>query len=286
LPEADQSRYYERAMNTELPQTRTTLTAAFRDAGIAASDSLIVHSAYRSFGAVEGGPTTVIEALLAAIGPSGNLMLPTFNYSRPLPEPFYDGNDTPCRTGIIPELGRKRPDAIRSLHPTHSVAAIGPDAGKLTERHLEGRAFGIGSPIDRLAQTGGKVLLLGVGQTSNSTIHIAEEHAGIPKVPPGDPPPRAKVRLPDGRVMEHEIDSSISCSAGFEAAAHILRRRGHIRDTRLGGCLIQSMCGSDVIDDLVSLLREQPDALLCTNSKCDSCVGVRRQLTRTGRRNE
>ena len=216
---------------------REDLFTAFQTGGLARGDSVIAHGSLRSLGHVERGADTVLDALLEAIGPSGNLMLPTYNYSCPLPEPYFDAVRTPARTGIIPELGRKRSGAIRSLHPTHSVAVIGPDADSLTRNHLAGRAFGVGSPIDRLAQRGGKVLLVGVGHVSNIMIHVAEEHAGVPKPRWSDEPRSAKVRLPDGAIVAHVLDTSPSCSAGFGAAEHALRRHGAIRDVRLGNCL-------------------------------------------------
>lgn len=83
--------------------TRQTMVQVFRSLGIEPADNLIFHSSFRSLGEVEGGPAAVVEALLETVGSTGNLMLPTFNYTRPLPEPYYDPNETPCRTGIIPE---------------------------------------------------------------------------------------------------------------------------------------------------------------------------------------
>lgn len=264
-------------------ETGATLSAAFQAAGIGEGDSLIMHSAFRSLGPVEGGPMTVIEALLSVLGPHGNLMLPTFNYTRPLPEPYYDIHETPCRTGILPEIGRKRPDAVRSLSPTHSVAVIGPDARKLTENHLAVRTFGINSPIDLLAQMGGKILLIGVGQTANSTIHIAEEYAGIPKAARDPVLPHIKIRVPGEktRFIEHQIDTSPSCSAGFEAAAYTLRHQGAIRDARIGGCLLQVMNGRTMIDLVADLLKREPTALLCTFPECACCHGARRSLNKT-----
>ncbi|NQU09683.1 AAC(3) family N-acetyltransferase [bacterium] len=260
--------------------TQPSLGEVFRGVGLQEGDSVIVHSSYRSLGEVAGGPATVIEALLDVIGPTGNLMLPTFNYTDPLPEPFYDVDQTACRTGIIPELGRRRPDAVRSLHPTHSVAVVGPDARALTDGHLETRAFGVGSPIDRLAGRGGKILLLGVGQTANSMIHVAEEHAGIPKVSAYDPLPLVTVRLPGdpSRFVRHRLDSSCSCSAAFEAAAAVLRRHHAIRDGRTGNCLLQLMNGRTLIDLLVAQLTPDPTALLCSNPDCVPCGGTRRAI--------
>ncbi len=254
------------------------LVAGFRAVGLAAGDRVIVHSSCRSLGPVEGGAETVLDALIEAIGPAGNLMLPTFNYTRPLPEPYYDPAETPSRTGILPELGRRRPGAIRSLHPTHSVAVIGPDAAALTRDHHRVPAFGLGSPIDRLAQRDGKVLLLGVGHTGNSMIHVAEEHAGLPKVSWYDPLPWVKLRTPEGAIESIQLDPSASCSLAFGGAEGILRRHDEIRDERLGTAFLQLMRGRAVIGRVGELLREKPDHLLCTRVGCRPCRETRARL--------
>ena len=253
------------------------LAETLRGAGLAGGDSVLVHSSFRSLLPFAGGPAEVIAAIRAIIGEDGNLMLPTFNYTRPLPEPHFDVHETAARTGAIAETGRAMRGAVRSLHPTHSVAVIGPDAEALTRDHLDSRAFGVDSPIDRFARQGGNVLLLGVGHTANSTLHLAEEHAGIAKVSSYDPLPWVKVRLPDGSMIEHQIDSSPSCSAAFEAAAYLLRRDGLIRDARAGGCLIQIMRAQDVIDCIAARLRKDPDLLRCTDPNCILCTGARRR---------
>ncbi len=260
------------------------LIDGFREVGLKEGDSLIVHSSYKSIGGVDGGPETVIKALLEVIGSEGNLMLPTFNYTRPLPEPYFDPENTPARTGIIPEMGRKWEGAIRSLHPTHSVAVIGPKARELVADHLKYRAVGVGSPVDRLAQMGGKVLLIGVGHISNTMIHIAEEHAGIGefKVSWYDELPDIKIKLPDGKIITHKLDTSPSCSSAFEAVAYSLRKRGLIRDGRVGNASLQLMSGKDVIDCVGELIKEKADILLCTYPGCKPCSGARKIMKEKG----
>jgi aminoglycoside 3-N-acetyltransferase len=268
-------------MSTITPLTRDDISQGLRELGLTAGDSLIVHSSMRHLGPVEGGAETVIDAILEMIGPRGNLMLPTFNYVNPVPSPHFDPNETPGRTGILPEVGRKRPEAVRSLHPTHSVAVIGPGAGRLTEGHLSQRVFGVGSPVDILAREGGKVLLLGIGQTSNSTIHVAEEHAGLPKGPWPVGLPVVKIRRPDGTFLSHQLDTSCSCSAAFEAAEYALRAHGEIRDARIGG-VCRLMLGRDIIRRVVGMIREKPDILLCTWKRCPPCTAARRRLVAGG----
>jgi aminoglycoside 3-N-acetyltransferase len=251
---------------------------SFQTLGLQTGDSLIVHSSYRSLGDVEGGPATVIQALLNCIGPQGNLMLPTFNYAVPRPDPYFDPAETPGATGVITEVGRKWPGAVRSVHPTHSVAVIGPKATEWTQDHLKVRAAGIGSPIDLLAKHGGKVLLLGVGQIANTTIHIAEEYAGVPKAPWVFGLPILNIKLPSGKIITHQVDTSSSCSSAFGGAEYPLRQKDLIRDLRLGSCKMQMMKGSDVIEQVSRIIREKPDVLLCTNPKCVPCTGTRRNL--------
>ena len=263
---------------TPVSVTRAQLAAGLRELGLAEGDSLIIHSSLSSMGHMEGGAEAVIEALLEAIGPRGNLMLPAFNYSAPVPEPYFDPATTPARTGAIPEAGRKRPGAVRSLHPSHSVAVIGPQAVELTRDHLSVRAFGIGSPIDRLAQMGGKVLLLGVGHTSHSLIHVAEEYAGVPKVSFYPEARFFNVLMPDGSVRPHQLDTSPSCSTAFGAAELVLRQAGEIHDARIGAAKVQLMSAAAVVRLVKRIITEKPDILLCTWPSCKPCVGVRRNL--------
>jgi aminoglycoside 3-N-acetyltransferase len=258
--------------------TPADLSNALIAMGLVAGDSLIMHSSFRSLKPFDAGPLDVVDVILNIIGPSGNLMLPTFGYSTSLPEPYFDVDQTPGRTGAINELGRCRSGAVRSLHPTHSVAVIGPDANQLTANHLSNRTVGVGSPIDRLAKLGGKVLLLGVDHTANTMIHIGEEHAKQPKVGRAEPNKHPKVRMPDGSIIEHKLDSSTSCSAGFQTLDAPMRAAGAVNDSRLGECAMMLMRGQDIIDIVVRMLNENRRALMCDNSDCRYCRGTERNL--------
>lgn len=256
------------------------LVRAFRELGLEPGDNFIVHSSYKSLGPVEGGPDAVIDALVEAVGPGGNVVFPTFNYTANIAEPHFDPAVVPCRTGIIPELSRKRPNAVRSLQPTHSVTVIGPDAAEITKDHMACRTVGFGSPIDRLAKNGGKVLLLGVGHTSNTTVHLGEEYAGTPKESWFEETTYAKVLMPDGSIHAHEIDTSTSCSRHFGPVGDVLRKYGEQREGRAGDATLLLMQGMDVVKRVCEIIGEQPDALLCDLPTCRPCVGARRNLSR------
>jgi len=161
--------------------SRTELAAQFASLGITAGDTLLVHSALSKIGYVDGGPQTVIDALFDALGTHGTLVFPTFPFDTYVAEYLarnvdFDAAATPSRMGRITEVFRTRPDAVRSLHPTHPVSAVGPKAGYLTEsHHLGPTTFGHHSPFSRLAETGGKILLLGVDFHSMTNLHVVED---------------------------------------------------------------------------------------------------------------
>jgi len=86
---------------------------------VAAGDTLLVHSSYKSLGAVDGGPQIVVNALEAAFGPEGTLVMPTFNFDFTRGQP-WDVRSTPSKMGILTELVRNDPRARRVFHPFYS----------------------------------------------------------------------------------------------------------------------------------------------------------------------
>ena len=270
-------------MSNESVLTREELANRFREVGLKEGDSVVTHSSFRSLKPIEGGPEVVILALLDVVGPKGNLVFPTFtNYGYDSPDWYFDPAETPCRTGIIPETARKWPGAVRSLHPTHSVTVIGPDAEALTRDHLKYRAVGVGSPLDRLAEMGGKVLLIGVNNTTNTTVHVGEEHTDVPRVS-ATPLPALKIRLPDGKMIEHQLDTSPSCSTAFEAIDYPLRRKNQLNDGGAGRSKLTLMKGADIITVVGEMIKDKPDILLCTNKRCTRCQKTREVLRAMGR---
>lgn len=145
--------------------------------GVRAGGVLLVHSSLRALGYVEGGPETVIQALLAALGPEGTLLLPALTYEHVTPEnPVFDVRHTPSNVGAIPEYFRTRSGTRRSVHPTHSVCAVGPRTGEMLDDHpLDDTPCGPHSPFRKLRDVGGQLLMLGCGLHPNTSFHAMEE---------------------------------------------------------------------------------------------------------------
>ena len=162
---------YVQLMHPEDMITRSRLVDDFKKLGLENGMDVMVHSSLSRIGPVEGGADTVVDALLAAIGRRGTLMMPSFNHGA---GQVFNPLTTPCTNGAIPDAMWRRPKAVRSLHPTHSVAAIGRRAEEYCRDHLEVGIWEQDSPIGRLLHGGGYILSLGVKHDSSTAYHVAE----------------------------------------------------------------------------------------------------------------
>jgi aminoglycoside 3-N-acetyltransferase len=261
-----------------LPVSREQLVSGLRALGLQAGDHVLAHSALSSFGHVEGGAQTVVDVLVDLIGPHGTLVMP---YFYPLYEGIFDYAHPPAPyTGAVPQLLRRRAGAILSVHPSHPVVALGPAAAQITADHFQVSAVGRGSPIDRLAKMGGKVLLLGVRQSANTTLHTGEAYAGVPYwgQPRPNRPAGRQMLLPNGRQVWVPLPETPGDSAGFPRIEPFLVERGLIQFGAIGRARCRLISGQPLIDAVVEYLRQDPAGLLCEQPDCAYCTWARKFL--------
>jgi aminoglycoside 3-N-acetyltransferase len=162
--------------------TSEQLVADLRNCGVCPGDTLLVHSSLSKMGYVEGGASTVVHALMAAVGDKGNLLMPSspnsgmqLDYIKS--NPVFDVLNSPSAMGSITEYFRKQPRVRRSLSPTEPVCAFGSDAVYFTSGHMtEETPYTANSPFHRITEKNGKILYIGVTLINAGTsLHLLED---------------------------------------------------------------------------------------------------------------
>lgn len=249
---------------------------AVRELGLAGRP-LCVHSSLRSFGRVEGGARAVIEGLLAE---GCTIMVPSFTYHFAVPPPegtfiARNGEDGWARhdtgstliyhpatagpttgMGAIPDTLLSMAGSVRGEHPLNGFAALGPLAHDLIDGQ---RPLHVYAPLERLVERGGFVVMMGVGLTRMTIIHLAEARAGRTLF-------RRWANGPDGRAMEVEVGS---CSSGFDRFDPVLAAIE--RDARVGESLWRAFPADAVVAAASAAIRATPAITHCENPDCVRC---------------
>ncbi len=238
---------------------------------------VIAHASLKAFGEVEGGASTVVNALARTFQ---SVLMPTFTYKTmliPLSGPennamTYGSGESHNRMaeffspnmpadplmGVIPEKFRRHTRSERSNHPIQSFA--GMNASKFLKAQRLDDPLG---PLGALEKAGGWVILLGVNHTTNTSIHYAEKLAGR----------RQYVRwalTPKGVV---ECSGFPGCSAGFQAIQPDLEK--FIRHIRIGAAQVQAVPLSMLFKVVIGRINKDPLALLCQREDCERCNQTR-----------
>lgn len=218
--------------------TKQSIARDLTRLGLGSGDVVFLHSSLRSLGWVEGGADAVIDAFLEVVGAGGLLVVPTLSWTfagrggsrRP-----FDPSETPSRVGKITDTLWRRPNAFRSAHPTHSIAAIGRRAEKLVAGHDNTSTFGRDGPYGRYVDWGAKILFLGVSLHCNTTLHAIEDWLDLPYLQVA----KAALRGPNGNLRIIEIAKSPDGHRDFyrdgSKVERLLAAAGLIRGGRVGG---------------------------------------------------
>lgn len=172
------------ALSVQLPHvTRASLARDLEALAFPPGVLLLVHTSLKGLGFVEGGAGAVVDALIDVVVErrGGTLALPSFSIDGNMHKTLaggrpFDVRATPSNLGAIPEAFRRRPGVRRSIHPTHSIAALGAQAAWVVEAHHRcGSNFGRDSPMARLMEAGGMLAGLGTDLGTVTFYHCLED---------------------------------------------------------------------------------------------------------------
>lgn len=243
--------------------------------GVKPGGVLLVHCSFRSIRPVEGGPLGLIAALRTAIGREGTLVMPSWSG---LDDEPFDPATTPAASdlGILAGTFWRLEDVTRSDHP-FAFAAAGLLAARITSDTLPLPPHAPASPIGRIHELDGQVLLLGVGHDADTTLHLAEVMAEVPyRVP------RHCTVLDRGRPIRIDYRENDHCCQNFDLADTWLRRKGLQREGPVGHAHARLIRSRDIVRIATDQLARDPLVFLhTTEAGCDECDAARQSVGRT-----
>lgn len=252
---------------------KADIKEALKAVGVKDGQAIMVHTSLSSLGFVCGGAQVVIEALLESVGSDGTIMMPTQSWKNLDPDigvyweepkewrqiirdnlPAYDKDITPTNTmGAVAEMFRKQKGTLRSDHPARSVAANGKYAEYLTKNHDLCNIFGDGSPIGRLYELDGYVLLIGVGYGKCTSIHLADARAEYP----GKRLERnSSAIMKNGKRIWKSYDTLYVDGEDFEEIGAAFEKSCSVAKAELGNGTITFMKQRDIVDFAVKWIEE------------------------------
>ncbi|TKH45987.1 AAC(3) family N-acetyltransferase [Paenibacillus terrae] len=241
--------------------TIESLMKQLEQMGIDSKGTLLIHSSMKSMGSVEGGADTVLDALTEYMK-DGLLVLPTHTWSYIHSDnPRFYVDQSACCVGILPELFRKRPGVIRSLHPTHSVAALGRDSIAFTnDDHRYDTPCARGSAWGKLLDRKATILLVGVDLKRNTFIHGVEEWVDI-QGRLTDEHEMLYTVLPDGTEIPvpSRRHCGLSWSEHFWKVDEVLERKGAMYKGQLGDAVVRVCDAAMVAEAITEMLKDNPD---------------------------
>ena len=269
----------EHAQPTASAVTAGMISSTVRELGLQ-EQAVCIHASLRSFGAVTGGASAIVDAFLAE---GCTVMVPTFSTAAyevwPTPHDLIRQNawgaDAPSgptpgidrvycidATEIDPDMGAMAATVlpsvghVRGAHPLNSFTAVGPRAHDLIDRQTLTDVF---APLHALIEAHGFVLLMGVGLDRLTLLHAAEERAGR----------RPFIRWamnPNGCIVRVRAGG---CSEGFDRLAPVLAKLTVAKT--VGGSRWLVLPAGPALTAAANAIQRDPGITHCEDPTCARC---------------
>lgn len=230
--------------------------------GVVEGTVLLVHTSFRAVAPIEGGPHGLIAALREAVGPDGTLVMPSWSDAGGVFDPSR--SEVSKSLGIVARIFSRMPDVLRSDH-VHAFAAAGPLAREILRDPLPLPPHIPASPVGRVHELDGQVLLLGVNHDADTTIHLAEILGGAPyRVS------KSCTVLRDGVPVRLDYGENDHCCMRFVLVDDWLRTARLQRQGVVGHGPARLAGSRAIVDCVVPRIRQSPLVFLHGDDEC--CV--------------
>ena len=230
-----------------------------RGLGVETGDVLCVQSSFDQFMGFQGNVGDAIQSLKDAVGQDGGLLMPTMPFTGTAIEyvrdhPVTDLARAPSLMGLMTEILRRTPNAIRSIHPTHPVAVWGNKGVQLAKNDWEARTpCGRETAYYRFLESDGKILMLGTGLQPMVFYHCVEEliEPMMPASPFTAEEYTLKTKDVSGQLYTSRMrlfEKSLSRRRSLSLMVPELKSRGFWRETKVGRLDILLFRAADVLE--------------------------------------
>ena len=230
---------------------KVELVEELKKIGLQEGMEIEVHSSLSSFGYVEGGAETVIEALMECVGKNGSIFMPALRLSLAMELTEEDINmGITEKIKVLPENAQKTAmgiiaDTFRQRDDVITGKGIIRTSG--WGKHAEQAAIG---GLDYVIHNGGKALLLGVDIYKLTAMHYMEDV--LPKEISDISAPTEEVykRYPSNEWFVETGEPPVKAWYTIQDMAY---QKGVIKDGYIGKCKYMFFD----IGDVVSIYRKE-----------------------------
>ena len=227
------------------------------------SDTIVVHTSYKSLGGVEGGVDTVIDVMQELVGKDGTVLFPAFNFQSWTETHYFDVTETPSKMGMITEQARLRPNAKRTPHPIYSFSALGARADEFSKTE-DVEAYGPNSSFALFHKLNATIISIGLDFNNSFSMHHyieynvgcdyrrVKEFAGIYM---------GYDRVPQTKKYSMFVRLNDRVKTYIVPGMNDLLGAGAIKEISVGAAKVHYLTANEFFDNMSVIVREQPEKL-------------------------
>lgn len=243
--------------------SKKDLLDGFGQLNLKEGETIIVHTSYKSLGGVEGGADTVIDVMCELVGKTGTVLFPAFNFQSWTETHYFDVMESPSKMGMITEIARLRPNALRTPHPIYSFSALGSRAKEFSKTE-DVEAYGPNSAFALFHKINGTIVSIGLDFNSTFSMHHYIEYnvgCNYRRVKEFSGIYVGYDRKPQIKMYSMFVRNDERVKTYINPGMNELLAAGVIKEVQVGEAKIHFATANDFYDNMSIIVREHPEKL-------------------------